>query len=194
MRAILETPAKNGGHTMRTRTAALAAVSLACLVCWPGPGGRARGEPTRDIPPSMRAEHESVLATLQGVAARPTPEGAAAQRVIDVLKPHMATEEQFILPSLTLLPVLATGKVTPDMGWAVALADRLEAEQREVLQMHEGLSDAFVGLLAAAEEAHDEATVGFAKDLAAGDLADREVTEPTTILIGEFVRARLSAH
>jgi len=178
---------------MHARMAALAAVSLACAVCWPGPDGEARAQPGVDIPLSVRTEHEGVLRYLRGIAARPTPEGAAAQKVLDLLIPHMAKEEEIILPPLVLLPALASGQVTPDMRWAIALADRLRAEQRNIRHTHEELSDVFIGLMDAADAAGDQGTVAFTKDLAADDLGDQEVTEPTALLIGKFLRSRLPA-
>jgi hypothetical protein len=176
---------------MHARMTALAAVSLACAVCWVSPGCVARAEPAREIPQSVATEHESTLNYLRSIAARPTPEGAAAQKVIDLLTPHMAKEEEFVLPPLVLLPELSAGKVTQDQRWAIPLADRVKAEQAELLKIHEALSNAFIELLQAAEAENDEVTVGFTKDLAADDLGDREVTEPTTILIGEFLRLKL---
>lgn len=168
----------------------LAAASIAGA-SWVGQGGMARAETTHEIPQSAVAEHESVLANLRSIAARPTPEGAAAQKVIDLLLPHMAKEEAFILPPLVLLPDIAAGKVTKDMRWAIGMSDRVKAEQAALLKIHQGLSDAFIGLLDAAQAAGDDVTVGFTKDLAADDLGDREVTEPTTILIGELLRRHL---
>ena len=178
---------------MHARMAALAAVSLACVACWTGPASVARAETGREIPSSVRAEHEGVLRYLRNIAKRSGPEGAAAQKVLDLLEPHMAIEEEIILPPLILLPELAAGKVTPEMRWAIGLADQLRAKQPDMLKIHEGLSDAFIGLLGAADDAGDENTVAFTKDLAADDLGDREITEPTTLLIGKFLRARLPA-
>lgn len=176
---------------MNARLAALAAASLLGITCWTGAGSLARAETAREIPQSVRSEHESVLGYLRGIAAKPTPEGAAAQKVIDLLIPHMAKEESFILPPLVLLPDLAAGKVTPDMRWAIEMGNRVKSEQATLLKIHQGLSDAFIELLDAAMAAGDEVTVGFTKDMAADDLGDREVTEPTTILIGEFVHSHL---
>ena len=178
---------------MHARMAALAAVSLACAVCCTGPGGVARAEAGHEVPPSIRAEHDSVLRYLRNIAKRTTPEGAAAQKVLDLLIPHMAKEEAFIDPPLLLLPELAAGRVTPDMRWAIGLADQLRAEQNDIRLIHEGLSNAFIDLLGAADAEGDESTVGFVKDLAGDDLNDREVTEPTTLLIGKFIRSRLPA-
>ncbi len=179
---------------MHARLAALGVASLVSIACWTGPGSLARADTAHEIPQSVRSEHESVLAYLHVIAAKPTPEGAAAQKVIDLLIPHMAKEEEFIIPPLALLPDLAAGKATPDMGWAIGMADRVKNEQSALLKIHQGLSDAFIELLDAAEAAGDEVTVGFTKDLAADDLGDREVTEPTTILIGTFLRGHLHGH
>ena len=178
---------------MNARMAALAAASLVGLACLAGPGGMARADISQEIPQSDRAEHISQLGYLRTLAARPTPVGKAAQKVLDVLQPHMAREELYILPPLMLLPDLAAGKVTPDMRWAVAMAELVKAEQAALLHSHEDLSNALIELLDAAQEAGDEATIGFTKDMAGDDLSDREITEPTTILIGKFLRGRLPA-
>lgn len=121
---------------MHAGIAVLVAVSLAGVVGWPGLGGKARAETRHTVPKSVVSDHESVMAYLRKIAARPTPEGPAAQKVIDLLVPHMAKEEALILPPLVLLPVLATGKVTPDMRWAIEMADRVKAEQAELLNIH----------------------------------------------------------
>lgn len=144
-----------------------------------------------DIPPSVSMEHESTLHYLGHLAERNSPTGKAARHLIDVLKPHMANEEAFILPPLTLLPALAKGKVTPDMRWAIAMSDRLEAEHDTIQRAHAAITEATIALQIAADAEKDEATVGFAHDLAADDLGDMEITEPTVLLIGDVLRARL---
>ena len=178
---------------MHARLAAIAAASLLCFAGWTGPGGVARADTSQEIPKSARAEHMSQLNYLRMIAARATPEGKAAQKVLDVIEPHMARENSSILPPLTLLPELAAGKVSQDMRWAIAMADLVKAEQAALLLNHEALSNVLIDLLDAADEAGDENTVAFAKDMAGDDLGDREITEPTIILIGKFLRSRLPA-
>jgi hypothetical protein len=41
-----------------------------------------------------------------------------------------AQKLELILPPLTLVQLLSEGKVTPDMKWAIAMADRVKAEKR----------------------------------------------------------------
>jgi hypothetical protein len=176
---------------MYTMKSLIAAVLLASAVAVPGPGGSASAQPGIDIPQSMRMEHESVMHYLHGIAERKTATGEAAQKLILLLQKHMALEEEFVMPPLVLLPALASGKVRPDMRWAIAMADRVRNERDTLLQLHTAITEGALVLQAAAEEEQDHATVGFVRDLAADDLADVEITEPTVLLIGDVLRSRL---
>ena len=178
---------------MHARMAALAAVTFACLACWPGPGGVARAQPGVDIPQSERVEHEGVLDRLGEIAKRTTPSGTAAQKVIAVLGPHLAHQNETLLPPLVLLPTLANEDATPDMRWAIALADRVKAEHDSLKGSHEAVREALKGLRNAAAAEDDHSTVGFVNDLISDDQGDEDITEPTTILIGEFLRSQLPA-
>ena len=176
---------------MHARMAALAAVSLAVLVCWPGPGGTARAQPGVDIPQSERVENEDILDALQEIAKRTTPTGAAAQKVLEPMTRRLANDTAFILPPLVLLPTLADEDPTPDMRWAIAFADRVKAEQGSLKQLHEEVRAALVGLRNAAAAEGDHHTVGFANDLIADEAGEQEVLEPTAMLIGEYLRSHL---
>lgn len=176
---------------MHLTASSIATLLLGCLLAVPGPLGAAVAQPAHNIPPSDAMEHESTLGYLEALAHRTTPTGAAALRVMEVMKAHMAVEEEFILPPLTLLPSLAAGTVTPDMRWAIAMSDRVRAERNNLQQMHAGITAAILDLKAAAEAENDEATVGFTKDLAADDLSDVEITEPVVLIIGDLLRSKL---
>ena len=169
----------------------LTAILLGGMLAAAVPLIAASAQPAHTIPASEAMEHESTLAYLGKLSQRTTPTGAAARHLTAVMKAHMALEEEFVLPPLTLLPSLAAGTVTPDMRWAIAMSDRVRADKQKLQQVHAGITAANLDLLQAAKAEGDEATVGFCKDLAADDLADVETTEPTVILIGEILRAKL---
>ena len=178
---------------MHARMAALAGATLACVACWPGPGGGARAQPGVDIPQYQRVEQAGMLARLRELAGLPTPTGAAAQAVLAILVPKITKENDIILPPQVLLSALAEGEVTPEMRWAIALADRVKSERDSLRRTHEELNKALLGLRYTAAAAGDLPTVGFTNDLIADDLGDQEIEEPTAILIGEFLRSRLPA-
>jgi hypothetical protein len=144
-----------------------------------------------DIPQSLRVEHAGTLEQLGALARRHGPVGVEAQKALVLFKQHLQREEAFILPPLTLLPHLADGKVSPDMKWAIAMADRVKAERENTYQEHTQITDAMNALAAAARKAHDASALEFAQAAVADSLNDLELIEPMSIVIGDYLKAKL---
>jgi hypothetical protein len=144
-----------------------------------------------DIPQSLRVEHDDTMGQLTVLARRNGPVGAEARKAMALFKRHLQREEGFILPPLTLLPLLADGKVSPDMKWAIAMADRVKAERDQIFQEHTQITDAMNALASAAQTAHDTAAYEFARSAVADSLNDVELLEPMSIVIGDYLRAKL---
>jgi hypothetical protein len=124
---------------------------------------------------------------------RKGPVGVAAANVLAVYKQHAAREQEFIMPPLTLLPSLADGKVTPAMAWALPMTDRVRAEREQIFEEHTRITDALNALASAAAKAHDNNAKEFAENAVADELNDLEVVEPTLLLIGDILHAKLPA-
>jgi len=150
-------------------------------------------DPMVKIPQSERLEHAEVIAKLTALAQRPAPVGPAAQKALDVVKPHLEHDEDVVLPPLTLLPLIAQGKVSASMKWALPMIDRVQAEQAENTKVHEQITAQLMALFAAADDANDEEAGRVAREIAGDLLHDDEVTEPTVILLGEYLRAKLAS-
>jgi hypothetical protein len=146
-----------------------------------------------DIPQSLRVEHEDTLNQLTVLARRHGPVGDAARKALDLFKRHLQREEEYILPPLTLLPLLADGKISPDMKWAITMADRVKAEREEIFQEHTQITDAMNALATAARNAHDTAAYDFARSAVADSLNDVELLEPMSVVIGDYLKAKLPA-
>ena len=146
-----------------------------------------------DIPQSLRLEHDNTLRQLAALSRRRGAVGAEASKALTLFKQHLQREEEFILPPLTLLPLLADGKVSPDMKWAVAMADRVRAEREKTYQQHTQITDAMNSLAAAARRTHDSEALDFAQGAVADSLNDIELLEPMSIVIGDYLKAKLPA-
>jgi len=146
-----------------------------------------------DIPQSMRVEHDNTIAQLTKLSRKRGPVGVEARKALALFKQHLQREEAFILPPLTLLPELAEGKVSPDMKWAIAMSDRVKAEREETFLEHTRITDAMNALATAARTAHDQEALDFAQGAVGDSLSDTEITEPASILVGEYLRAKLPA-
>jgi len=147
----------------------------------------------KPIPQSLRVEHDNTLQQLTHLAQRQGAVGTAARSALALFKQHIQREEAYILPPLTLLPMLADGKVAPDMRWAVDMADRVRKEREEIFLEHTRITDAMNALAAAAQRARDTEALDFARGAVADSLNDVELLEPMCITIGDYVRARLPA-
>lgn len=146
-----------------------------------------------EIPQSLRLEHEDTLRQLEKLTRHRGAVGDEARRALVLFRKHLQREEAYILPPLTLLPLLADGKVSPDMKWAIDMAARVKAERDEIFQEHTQITDAMNALAAAAQTAHDTAARDFARAAVADSLNDSELIEPMAIVIGDYLKTKLPA-
>ena len=159
-----------------------------------GAAGGAMAAPTampHDIPQSLVYEHEQTLAELGRLSHRPGAVGVEARKAATLFKRHIAREREYILPPLALLPDIADGKVTADMGWALAMTDRVRADREIIFLEHTEVTERMNALHLAGLRAHDREATEFAKSAAADSLNDLEILEPTVIMIGDYLRAKL---
>jgi hypothetical protein len=158
-------------------------------------GGVARAQPggstAHEIPQSLAVEHAETLDRLADLSKHPGEVGRVATQALDLFREHQAREAEYILPALTLLPVLADGKVTPDMAWAVAMAERIKADRELIFQEHTKITDIANRLVEAGRRAHDDEAIEFAKAAVADSLNDIEIEEPAALVVGDYVRSHL---
>jgi hypothetical protein len=146
-----------------------------------------------DIPQSIRVEHDNTLRQLTTLSQHRDAVGVEARKALTLFKQHLQREEEFILPPLTLLLQLAEGKVSSDMKWAISMADRVKAERDKTYQEHAQITDAMNALAGAARKAHNVEALDFAEAAVADSLNDIELLEPMSIVIGDFLKAKLPA-
>jgi len=151
-----------------------------------------------EIPISLQLGHQQAIAELSALARRAMARrrdrvAEAAGKTLELVKAHIQREQEYILPPLTLLPAIANGRVTPDMKWAVTMADRVKADHELIYQEQARITQALSLLLLAAEEEHDAEAAGLARSLVVDSLSDLELTEPMVVTIGEYVRTKLAA-
>ena len=171
-------------------------MTLAAVVLLAPPGvaiARDSAAKPHPLPQAIRIEHKETLEQLLALARKEPPVGPAASQALALLQRHMAREQEFILPPLTLLPALADGKVTADMAWALPMTERVRAERDQLFQEHEQITDALNVLIVAAEQANDTDAREFAESAAADSLTDMEIFEPALLMIGDALRAKLPA-
>ncbi len=144
------------------------------------------------IPQPLKLEHEELHAELVRATKADGKTGAAARTVAKLLHPHFEKEEEYALPPLGLLFSLAEGKITPEMGDIFKMTDRLKAELPAMLKEHRIIVAALGRLTDAAKREKKLVYVRFAEKLALHAKAEEEVFYPASILIGEYLKLKLS--
>ena len=145
------------------------------------------------IPEPMKLEHDELHAALVRAIQAGGQTGAAAQAVADLLHPHFVKEEAYALPPLGLLQQLARGEVVPEMREVLAMTDALRVELDEMLAEHQGIVGALDRLEAAAKSEGKPEVEEFAAKLKLHAQTEEQVSYPTSLLIGEYVRLKLAA-
>ncbi|HON35722.1 MAG TPA: hemerythrin domain-containing protein [Methanothrix sp.] len=143
-------------------------------------------------PASLRREHEELHAGLAETIKAGGNTGNAAKKVADILHAHFLKEEEYALPPLGMLPVLAEGTVLPEMQAVIELTDRLKADLGHMLKEHEEIVTALKSLIRAAEGEGNEKAVIFAEKLMLHAQTEEDVLYPASILIGEYLKLKLS--
>lgn len=147
-----------------------------------------------NIPHAMQVEHEELHADLEKAIASGGETGAAAREVAEALHSHFESEEKYALPPLGLLPTLAEGRISPEMTQVLAMTDMLKVELPRMLDEHKVIVDALQKLIGAAEKEKKMEHIHFAEKLTRHAQNEEEVSYPTAILIGEYVRLKLDVH
>jgi hypothetical protein len=179
-------------HSFKTVAGAFSIVALASiLTAAPMAAGNAAGQSALQVPQSIAYEHEQIMKELTNFAKREVAHAAAVQKALIVIKAHYAKEESFVLPPLALLPQIAKAAISKDMEPAIAMADRTKAALAELQNDHLQITSLMNELIEAGKADHDEELTKLATRVAIQSLNDVEIAQPTTILVGDYLRRRL---
>lgn len=140
------------------------------------------------IPSSLKSEHKELHAELARATKVKGTIGESAKAVAKVLHPHFVKEEEYALPPLGLLLLLADGKVTPEMKNALKMTDKLKSELPVMLEEHRTIIASLKILVKAAKK--EKEYVNFADKLISHAKNEEEVLYPASLLVGEYLKLK----
>ncbi len=144
------------------------------------------------IPKSLKLEHDELHMELDKATKVGGKIAEAARLVAQTLHPHFVAEEEFAIPPLGILPQLSKGKVDEDMKEILKMTDKLKVELPKMLQEHKAIVTALDELVKAAQEENKPEYAAFAEKLKLHAKTEEEVTYPTVLLIGEYLKLRFN--
>lgn len=145
------------------------------------------------IPKVMQMEHRELHDELAKLAQAGGKTGEAAKSVTAVMDGHFANENGYALPPLGLLVPLSEGRFDCRMTKVLALTDKLRSSMPTMLAEHKEITAALARLADAAKAENKPEGVQFAEALTVHAEGEEEVTYPTALLIGLYVKSKASA-
>lgn len=142
------------------------------------------------IPQSLKLEHEELHTQLLEATKAGGAVGKAAKAVANVLHPHFVKEEEYALPPLGLLRLLAEGRITGDMRAAITMTNRLKADLGQMLEEHKAIVDMLRSLAESSRRENKTEFAQFADKLILHAQTEEEVLYPAAILIGEYLKLK----
>ena len=137
------------------------------------------------------AEHEELKRLLNETIAVGGETGAAAKLVEERLTPHFVNEEEYALPSLTLLPDLAQGKTLNNASEMIRRSERMKNELPQMLNEHRSIVIALDQLAQAARKENKESALEFTEKLRLHARLEEEILYPAGIVAGECAKLHL---
>lgn len=142
------------------------------------------------IPPSLKHEHGEMRASLEISAKASGKSGEAAREVARLLVPHFKKEEEYALPPLDALAVLAGGGVPENPEAIIAKADRLKHELAEMLREHQAIAKALEELYDVATDNARPELARFARKLLLHAQMEEQIYYPASLVIGEYLKLK----
>jgi hypothetical protein len=146
-----------------------------------------------EIPKPMKIEHDELHTDLVKATKAGGKTAEAAKEVAKVLHSHFVKEEEYALPPLGLLVALSEGKFETSMAEVLKMTDKLEAELPTMLSEHKDIVAALKKLIDAARTENRPDVVYFAEKLMLHAQTEEQVSYPTAILVGHYVKSKLAA-
>jgi hypothetical protein len=145
-----------------------------------------------EVPSSIKKDHEILLEQIHTITLFQDSAGVVAIKLNDLMQHHFKEEEEFALPPLGLLSLLASGKIPEQSNEIILLTDKLPSQLTHLSVEHQ-LIKAFMDELRQADSngSHPE-IIEFEKGLHKHANIEEEVFFPAAILIGEYLKLKVT--
>jgi hypothetical protein len=143
-----------------------------------------------DVPSSIKQEHEHLLGQMHAFTLYQDSTGRVALKLDSLMQHHFQEEEDFVLPPLGHLPLLASGAMPAQSEAMIGLTEKLKSQLIHLSVEHQMIK-AYMGELkqAAVRDNHPEITE-FEKELHKHATSEEEVLFPAAILVGEYLKLK----
>lgn len=143
------------------------------------------------VPSTIKIEHEFLLGQVNAITLFQDSTGLVATEVEELMQHHFAEEEDFVLPPLGLLPLLASGTIPEQSKEVIQLTEKLKSQLAHMTLEHQMINALMVQLKKVAIQENHQEVIDFEKALHKHAITEEEVYFPAAILVGEYLKLKL---
>lgn len=143
-----------------------------------------------EVPSAILKEHTDLLSKMQALTSFMDSTGQVARKLYDLMQHHFEEEEDFVLPPLAVLPLLASEQFPERHEELLLLTEKLKTQLSHMNAEHQMIK-VHVGELkqAAALEGYS-IPAGFEENLHRHAQMEEEIFFPAAILVGEYLKQK----
>ena len=142
------------------------------------------------VPSSIKKEHETLLNLLQKILLFQDSTGHTAVKLSELMQHHFKEEEDYVLPPLGLLPMLASGQIPFQSNEVIVLTEELKSQLPHLSAEHQMIKAMLDELLLAAAYNNHPEVPAFAEAVGKHATEEEEVFFPASILVGDYLKLK----
>jgi hypothetical protein len=139
-------------------------------------------------PSSILEEHKNLLNQMQAFTTYRDSTGQVARTLYELMQHHFEEEEDFVLPPLAVLPLLASGQLPDQTEELLLLTEKFKAQLAHMNAEHQMIKAHLEELKQVAAYEGHSIPAGFEKDLHRHAQMEEEIFFPASILVSEYLK------
>ena len=143
-----------------------------------------------EVPSSIKKTHAYLLEQIHKMTLYKDSSGRVALKLEEIMQHHFKEEEDFILPPLGLLPLLAKGQIPEQRKDIILLSEKVKSLLNHMSVEHQ-LIDAYIEeLKQASNKESQKEIIEFQNEVIQHATSEEEVFFPASILVGEYLKLK----
>lgn len=143
-----------------------------------------------EVPSSILEDHKTLLEQAYQYTLLSDSAGLAALKLYELMQYHFKEEEDYVLPPLGLLPMLANGEIPEEREALIQLTEKLKSQLAVMLAEHQMVAAHLEEMKQVAGDEYLPEIIEFERALQKHAQIEEEVFFPASILIGEYLKLK----
>ena len=143
-----------------------------------------------EVPSSLKKTHVYILAQIHKMTLYKDSSGHVALKLEELMQHHFKEEEDFILPPLGLLPLLAKGQIPEQSKDVILLSENVKSYMNHMSAEHQLIKAYIEELKQASDNENLPEIIEFENEVSHHAISEEEVFFPASILVGEYLKLK----